>query len=152
MLVDGLSFRVLESGEPAPGRPAIVLVHGIGVSHRYLSRLHDVLAKGRKVYSIDLPGFGGLPKPARDVDVPAMADALASRPTPAHTSELTRAVKQVEKQNDRVLRAATARLFAEEHDAKTLIKWKEIYEQLEAAVDCCEDVANLIEGVVLENA
>jgi predicted phosphate transport protein (TIGR00153 family) len=82
----------------------------------------------------------------------AVVDALAGRPTPAHTAELARAVKQVEKQNDRVLRTATARLFAEEQDAKTLIKWKEIYEQLEAAVDCCEDVANLIEGVVLENA
>lgn len=82
----------------------------------------------------------------------AVVDAMAGRPTPAHTAELARAVKQVEKQNDRVLRTATARLFAEEQDAKTLIKWKEIYAQLEAAIDRCEDVANLIEGVVLENA
>jgi pimeloyl-ACP methyl ester carboxylesterase len=55
-----------------------VLVHGIGVSHRYLARLHTVLAQGRTVYSVDLPGFGGLPKPSRDVDVPAMAAALAT--------------------------------------------------------------------------
>jgi len=82
----------------------------------------------------------------------ALVDALAHRPAPAHAQELARAVKQVEKQNDRLLRSATARLFAEEQDAKTLIKWKEIYAQLEAAIDRCEDVANLIEGVVLENA
>jgi len=72
---DGLTFRVLASR--GAGLPAIVLVHGIGVSHRYLARLHDVLAQSRTVYSIDLPGFGGLPKPDRDVDVPTMSRALA---------------------------------------------------------------------------
>ncbi|HSJ95822.1 MAG TPA: DUF47 family protein [Myxococcota bacterium] len=81
----------------------------------------------------------------------ALVDALAGRPAPARARELASVVKMVEKQNDRLLRAATARLFAEEQDAK-LIKWKEIYAQLEAAIDCCEDVANLIEGVVLKNA
>jgi predicted phosphate transport protein (TIGR00153 family) len=82
----------------------------------------------------------------------AVVDALGERPTPGRVEELARTVKQVEKQNDRLLRAATARLFADEQDAKTLIKWKDIYTQLEAAIDRCEDVANLIEGVVLENA
>jgi pimeloyl-ACP methyl ester carboxylesterase len=75
--VESLAFRVLASRHGSGGsRPAIVLVHGIGVSHRYLSRLHDVLAQDREVYSIDLPGFAGLPKPDSDVDVPSMADAL----------------------------------------------------------------------------
>ena len=74
-----LAFRVLASSRERLGdRPAIVLVHGIGVSHRYFSRLHDLLARDRAVYSIDLPGFGGLPKPGQDVDVPAMADGLVS--------------------------------------------------------------------------
>ena len=45
-----------------------------------------------------------------------------------------------------------ARLFDEEQDTKTIIKWKEIYENLENATDRCEDVANIIEGVVLEHA
>ncbi len=75
--VDALAFRVLASGpEGTATRPAIVLVHGIGVSHRYLSRLHDVLAAERRVFSIDLPGFAGLPKPSTDLDVPAMAQGL----------------------------------------------------------------------------
>ena len=82
----------------------------------------------------------------------ATVDALASRPTNEHMRELSRAVKQVEKQNDRLLRGATARLFHEEQDPKTLIKWKEIFEDLEGAIDRCEDVANVIEGVTLENA
>jgi predicted phosphate transport protein (TIGR00153 family) len=82
----------------------------------------------------------------------AAVDALATRPDVRHVRELCRAVKEVEKQNDRVLRKATARLFKEEQDPKTLIKWNEIYQDIEDAVDTCEDVANVIEGVVLENA
>ena len=75
--VDSLAFRVLASArEDAASHPAVVLVHGIGVSHRYLARLHDVLAQDRTVFSIDLPGFGGLPKPGRDIDIASMAHAL----------------------------------------------------------------------------
>jgi len=79
-------------------------------------------------------------------------DALSGRRDGDRIRLLCRAVKQVEKENDRLLRRATAKLFREEGDAKTLIKWKEIYESLEDAIDGCEDVANVIEGVVLENA
>jgi predicted phosphate transport protein (TIGR00153 family) len=79
-------------------------------------------------------------------------DALSGRRDGDRIRLLCRAVKEVEKQNDRLLRRATAKLFHEEQDAKTLIKWKEIYESLEEAIDGCEDVANVIEGVVLENA
>ena len=75
--VDSLAFRVLASGrEHIANAPAVVLVHGIGVSHRYLSRLHDVLARERAVFSIDLPGFAGLPKPSKDLDIPSMAQGL----------------------------------------------------------------------------
>ena len=45
-----------------------------------------------------------------------------------------------------------ARLFDEEKNAITIIKWKEIYENLESAADRCEDVANIIEGLVLEHS
>lgn len=57
----------------------IVLVHGIGMSHRYLSRLHAELAVTTRVVSVDLPGFAGLPKPRRhaDVGVQSMGRALA---------------------------------------------------------------------------
>jgi pimeloyl-ACP methyl ester carboxylesterase len=75
--VDGLQFRIFGSLGPqrSSGIP-FVIVHGIGVSHRYSVPLHDVLAAGSEVYSVDLPGFGGLPKPRRDLTVEAMATAL----------------------------------------------------------------------------
>ena len=79
-------------------------------------------------------------------------DAMADRSKPERVRELCLAVKQVEKENDRLLRRTMAKIFREESDAKALIKWKEIYETVEAAIDLCEDAANVIEGVVLENA
>jgi uncharacterized protein len=79
-------------------------------------------------------------------------DALAGRRQAARIRELCLRVKQVEKENDRLLRRATATLFRDESDAKALIKWKEIYDTIETAIDRCEDVANVVEGVVLENA
>jgi pimeloyl-ACP methyl ester carboxylesterase len=49
--------------------PTFVLIHGIGVSHRYLSRLHHVLAGAADTISIDLPGFGSTPRPDRHLTV-----------------------------------------------------------------------------------
>ena len=61
-------------------------------------------------------------------------------------------IDRLESDADRVLRAAMSKLFREEDDVKTLIKLKAIYELLEEVTDKCEDVANIIEGIVLENA
>lgn len=75
--VGDLAFRVTTEPATGPARPAVVLVHGIGMSSRYLARLHDALLPHADVLSMDLPGFGGLPKPRREVDVETMAAGLA---------------------------------------------------------------------------
>jgi len=61
-------------------------------------------------------------------------------------------IDKLESDADRVMRSAMSRLFREEKDVRELIKLKAIYELLESISDRCEDVANLIEGVVLENS
>ena len=61
-------------------------------------------------------------------------------------------INRLENVADGILRSALARLFREEKDPIAVIKWKGIYETLETATDRCEDVANIIEGVVLENS
>ena len=61
-------------------------------------------------------------------------------------------INRLENEGDAILRSAVARLFREEKNPIMVIKWKEIYENLENATDRCEDVANIIEGVVLEHA
>ena len=61
-------------------------------------------------------------------------------------------IDRLESDADRVMRSAMSRLFREEKDVRELIKLRAIYELLESISDRCEDVANLIEGVVLENS
>ena len=61
-------------------------------------------------------------------------------------------IDKLESDADRVMRTAMSKLFREETDVRELIKLKTIYELLESISDRCEDVANLIEGVVLENS
>lgn len=74
----GLKGRILwADGTPTPGpdaagapaAPAFILIHGIGVSHRYLRRLHGELAAVAPTYSLDLPGFAGTPRPERQLSV-----------------------------------------------------------------------------------
>lgn len=59
-------------------------------------------------------------------------------------------INRLENEADAILRRAVARLFDQEQDPVMIIKWKEIYESLESAADRCEDVANIIENVVLD--
>ena len=61
-------------------------------------------------------------------------------------------IDQLESDADRVMRAGMSRLFRDETDVRQLIKLKAIYELLEEVSDRCEDLANLIEGIVLENS
>jgi predicted phosphate transport protein (TIGR00153 family) len=61
-------------------------------------------------------------------------------------------IDRLESDADRVLRAAMSKLFRDEPDVKNLIKLRTIYELLESISDRCEDVANIIEGIVLENS
>jgi predicted phosphate transport protein (TIGR00153 family) len=61
-------------------------------------------------------------------------------------------IDRLESDADRVLRAAMSKLFRDENDVKQLIKLRTIYELLETITDRCEDVANVIEGIVLENS
>ncbi len=61
-------------------------------------------------------------------------------------------IDQLESDADHVMRSAMSKLFRDEGDVRQLIKLKAIYELLESITDKCEDVANIIEGIVLENA
>jgi uncharacterized protein len=65
--------------------------------------------------------------------------------------ELAARVNQLEREADRVHQAAIVSLFDEERDPIAVIKWKEIFDFLEAATDRCEDVGNLLEGVVVKH-
>lgn len=79
IVVEDQAFRLIErSADGGDDGPTIVLVHGIGMSHRCFRRLSDALPTGARVLSIDMPGHGGLSRPHRDLDVRAMGALLAT--------------------------------------------------------------------------
>jgi uncharacterized protein len=61
-------------------------------------------------------------------------------------------INRLENESDRLCRTLIAQLFEEEKNPVEIIKWKEIFEVMETAVDKCEDVSNVIESVILKNA
>lgn len=69
-----------------------------------------------------------------------------------HIHEYCIEINSLENEADRVRTDAISRLFEEEKDPIFLIKWKEIYENLELITDKCEDAANILESVVVKNA
>lgn len=60
-------------------------------------------------------------------------------------------VNRIENLGDALYRKSMTELFSGEKDAVEIIKWKELYQNLENSLDACEDVANLVEGVVMKN-
>jgi uncharacterized protein len=75
----------------------------------------------------------------------SMADAPA-------ILKICQEIDHLESEADKVMRDAISKLFRDESDVRQVIKMKAVYEALESATDKCQDVANVIESVVLENA
>lgn len=84
--------------------------------------------------------------------VKAAVALLRSMDNGAEILKICFEIDQLESEADDEMRGAMSRLFREEPDVRELIKFKAIYELLETVTDRCEDVANLIEGIVLENS
>jgi len=83
--------------------------------------------------------------------VQEMVGLLRKLKKPGRILELTVEINRLEDQADYIRRSTVARLFREEKNPFELVKWKDILEYMERATDCCEDVANITEGIVLEN-
>lgn len=130
--------------------------------HRLLSRIDDVLdladgaAERMQLYEIT-----DVPPEARELGrvlneatlkMREAVGALRAIKRPAVILEACKEINRLENEGDRFLRRGLANLFKSGADPLSVIKWKEIYELLESATDRCEDVANVIEGVVLEHS
>ncbi|MCC7264371.1 MAG: DUF47 domain-containing protein [Candidatus Latescibacteria bacterium] len=77
---------------------------------------------------------------------------LRSNPKLEEVLPLCVEINRLENQADQIYREALASLFKGGLDPLLVIKWKEIYEFVESATDCCEDVADMVEVIVLENS
>ena len=84
--------------------------------------------------------------------VSAAVSLLSKSEHAAKVMKICEEIDRLEAEADHVMRAAMARLFHDEPDVLRVIKLKELYELLEGLTDRCEDVANVIESIVLERA
>jgi len=80
------------------------------------------------------------------------AVAMLGKKTNEQIFEACVEINSLENEADRVSREAISRLFDEEKDPIQLIKWKEVYENLELVTDKCEDAVNILESIVVKNA
>jgi uncharacterized protein len=96
-----------------------------------LGQMADVLLQGAEALKKALNGLRDLGRPRRILD---------------YCIEINR----LENQGDRLLELALTKLFDRKPDPIEVIKWKEIYEIVETAIDKCEDVANTIESIVVK--
>lgn len=130
--------------------------------HRLITRMDDVMdfveSASERIALYDLRDMTPEVKALADVLVRAtesVAIAVGGLRDLRKTQVILDAcieVNRLENEGDEILRNAVATLFREATDPLLVMKWKEVYEALESATDRCEDVANIIEGVVLEHA
>ena len=130
--------------------------------HRLISRMDDVLdliqdvTEALQLYDIQrlTPEAVQLAELLKEccARMQLAVKQLAKLEDSALILRLCNEIDSLESQADTVMRTAISKLFREESDVRQLIKLETVYQLLEAATDQCEDVANLIEGVVLEHA
>ena len=84
--------------------------------------------------------------------VKAAVELLPNMQNARKILEVSGEIDKLESEADHLMRTAMAKLFRDEPDVRQLIKLRTIYELLEEMTDRCEDVANIIEGIVLENS
>ena len=85
-------------------------------------------------------------------DAVKMLDKISDHATAEAALKTCEEIDKLESDADRVMRSAMSKLFREEPAVREVLKLKAIYQLLETITDKCEDVANLIEGIVLENS
>ena len=108
------------------------------------------------IYKVEPPGQSA--KELSDIIVQATTEVERAMPQLRRRAEfkqiLERCVEinRLENVADEVFRSAMGELFVDTTDIAEIIKWREIYEQMESATDRCEDVANVLEGVALKHA
>jgi predicted phosphate transport protein (TIGR00153 family) len=117
----------------------------------------DAAADSMLIYRIGKPSERALE--LADIIMQAAAEVEKAMPRLRRSGAELRAVlencveiNRLENMADKVYRSALAELFDNSTDMAGIIKWREIYEQMESATDRCEDVADVLEGVALKHA
>jgi predicted phosphate transport protein (TIGR00153 family) len=128
-------------------------IHSLAISLDDVMDAIDAAAAVMRLYKITKVRAGARHLAAIVLDsTDRLTEALTALEKRQGVLELAARVNQLEREADRVHQDAIVALFDEERDPIVVIKWKEIFDFLEAATDRCEDVGNLLEGVVVKHA
>ena len=127
-------------------------IHALAVNLDDVMDAIDAAATVIRLYKVS-EGRAGLVRLAEIIadSMDLLAEAMAGLDRGKGIIELVARVNQLEKEADRVHQDAIVSLFDNEKDPIAVIKWKEIFDFLEAATDRCDDVANLLQGVVVKH-
>jgi predicted phosphate transport protein (TIGR00153 family) len=165
-------IKVIEDAEHAADRithETVQLLHTTFVTpfdrddiHRLISRMDDVLDliqdTGESLVLYDIqrvtPEAIQLAELLRRCaeHVQSAVGLMASMADAPAILKICQEIDRLESEADKVMRSAISQLFRDEQDVRQVIKLKAVYEALETATDKCQDVANVIESVVLENS
>jgi predicted phosphate transport protein (TIGR00153 family) len=165
-------IKIIEDAEHGADRithETVSLLHSTFVTpfdrddiHRLISRMDDVLDliqdTGESLLLYDIqkvtPEATQLAELLRRCaeHVQSAVGLMASMADAPAILKICQEIDRLESEADRVMRSAISELFRYEQDVRQVIKLKAVYELLEAATDKCQDVANVIESVVLENS
>jgi uncharacterized protein Yka (UPF0111/DUF47 family) len=146
--------RLTRSHPPTQGRPPFESADG----HALATALDDIVDYAEE--TSDRLGLYGVEAPMEQAV--ALADVLVGA-----TEQVARALRtlrsggdlspnlveihRLENEGDRISREAVASLFADGIDPMVVIRWKDVYDSLESAVDACEHVAHILEGIALKS-
>jgi predicted phosphate transport protein (TIGR00153 family) len=127
--------------------------------HALISALDDVLDLIEEVadtfilYGIEAPTPAAIQQASIIVrQCEALYEAFTKLRTYQDLDRYWIEVHRLENEGDRIARAAVAGLFSDDSKPVDMIKWKDVYGLLESCIDKCEDVANIIEKIVVKNA
>jgi predicted phosphate transport protein (TIGR00153 family) len=128
-------------------------IHALAKSLDDVMDAIDAAAALVRIYKIDRVRFGGH-ELARVIaaSTDQVCSAMQALEGRKGVAERSVEINRLENEADRIHQQALSRLFEEERDPIAVIKWKEMLDFLEAATDRCEDVANVLEGVVVKHA
>ncbi len=130
--------------------------------HQLISNMDDILDliedSGQLMYLYDVRDPPAEARKLADIcvvccdKVKSAVSLLSNMDNATQIMAICSDIDRLESEADHVMRSAIARLFRDEPDVKQLIKLRSVYEHLETVTDRCEDVANIIQGIVIENS
>jgi predicted phosphate transport protein (TIGR00153 family) len=163
------NIETIEKRGDRVAQSAIELLHKTFITpidrdniHQLITRMDDILDMledaAQSIYLYDIRSVTLDAKRLADIcvgcaeQVKAAVSLLANMENSGKILGICAEIDKLESEADHVMRSAMAKLFRDEPDVRQVIKMRAIYELLEGVTDRCEDVANIIEGIVLDNS